>query len=123
MMSGTTKIIMNRMTDSTSVPMTAGYIMILRALAISSSCHFSVSTMSTSTTFMRPLRSPTLIRLTNTLSKIFGYSASACENELPPSIASIRPVMTSRKVGFSSPSRRSARPSRIGTPARVSCSR
>ena len=111
------------MTPSTTTPTKAGYMMIFLAWAASSSAHFRDSVSSFSTSASMPLCSPARTRLTNTRLKICGKRSSAWDRVLPPSMSSMSAEMTSRKRSLSTLSRRSASPSRMGTPARVSCSR
>ena len=111
------------MADRTIVPTKAGYIINFLVCEASSSSHLSESVRLLSTSGRRPVASPARIRLMKTLLKTLGWPAMASESFWPPSIDSIRLATTSRKRGFSSVSRRSVSPSRMGTPARTSISR
>ena len=111
------------MAASTIEPTKAGYMMIFFVCDASSSSHLSDSLRLCSTTGRLPVASPARIRLTNTLLKTLLCPSMACERVWPPSIDSIRLATTSRKRGCSRLSRRSDSPSRMGTPARASCSR
>src|SRR5512139_3799348 len=88
-----------------------------------SSCHFSDSVRCWNTSLSLPLSSPAWVRLTVILSKALGCWVIACDSFLPPSMDFTRLAMISRNTGSSMLSRRSARHSSRGTPARVSCSR